>query len=210
MSSFAERSARLREDISTYVLWLSALLAIDQATKFWVRSHMSLGEFRTLIPGILDLRYVENTGIAFGLLQGLGIWLAPIAVLVALIATIGYFKASPQDRSFRSAMILVSAGALGNFLDRAFLNGRVTDFIDLQIIHVFNLADVSISSAVAILLVRGILEEIRSFRQKASSPTSPSPQNPTGEPAQQENPIETPASSSDSQPQAEETSHPAP
>jgi signal peptidase II len=207
MNTYPESASRLKEDITTYVLWLTSLLAIDQATKFWVRSHMSPGEFRILLPNVLELRYVENTGIAFGLLQGFGIWLAPIAVIVAVVATFAYFKASSHDRLFRSAMILISAGALGNFLDRVFLNGRVTDFIDIQLIHVFNLADVSITGAVVLLLVRGVAEEWNSLRRKGS----PTPASPLQEPApdpQRGNPTENPAPHPQAPP--EEPSHPAP
>lgn len=191
MSSTVEPRLALKESAITYILWLCSLLAIDQTTKFWVRSHMSPGEFRILIPNILELRYVENTGIAFGLLQGMGVWLAPIAVIVTAVATFAYFKAPPHDRLFRTAMILISAGAMGNFIDRAFLQGRVTDFIDLQIIHVFNLADVCITTAVATLILRGIAEEVKAIRKKTDKTTPPhdqlsAPVNP------QENPGELP------------------
>jgi signal peptidase II len=105
-----------------------------------------------LVPGKIEFTLVYNEGIAFGLFQGAGIYLAPLAVLVAIIAAWVYLRSRPQDKVLRVGMILIAAGALGNFVDRVAFGGRVTDFIDLKFIHVFNIADACITIA-ALLLV---------------------------------------------------------
>jgi len=65
-------------------------------------------------------------------------------------------------------MLLVTAGALGNFTDRIFHEGRVTDFIDIKIIHVFNLADFYITLAVTLLIIHWIFVA----RHDLASPSS--------------------------------------
>ncbi|MCH8273684.1 MAG: signal peptidase II [Armatimonadetes bacterium] len=149
------------------LLWTGALVLLDQASKAYVRANFNIGEFRPIIPGVLDIRHVENTGIAFGMFQGAGLWLAPVALLVAIVAVVGYIRSDSSERLFRLSMILVTAGAAGNFIDRVFHGGRVTDFIDLRFIHVFNVADMCITFAVALLAIRWIAEELRPKRDKA-------------------------------------------
>lgn len=142
----------------TFSFFTILIIVIDQITKALARNSLAVGESITVIPGMFDFTLVYNTGIAFGLFPNAGVWLAPIAIVVALIAGYAYVHAIAKDKMFSLAMILISAGALGNFIDRIFHHGKVTDFIDIRIIHVFNIADMSISIAVGLLLFRWMLE----------------------------------------------------
>lgn len=105
---------------------------------------MSEGEFVTVIPNVLDFTLVYNQGIAFGLLQGLGIWLAPIALIMSVFAYWLYIKREPNDRLQGLVGILIAGGAIGNVIDRIAMQ-RVTDFINIRIIPVFNFADIYIT-----------------------------------------------------------------
>lgn len=134
------------------------ILFADQATKALARATLAEGETLALWPGRVEFTLVYNQGIAFGLFPGVGIYLAPLAVIVAVVAAIAFVRARPQDRMFRLGMVLISAGALGNFVDRVFLKGKVTDFIDLKFIHVFNIADACITTAAVLLLVHWMVE----------------------------------------------------
>lgn len=142
----------------TFSFFTILIIVIDQITKALARNSLAVGESITVIPGVFDFTLVYNTGIAFGLFPNAGVWLAPIAIVVTFIAGYAYIRAIAKDKIFSLAMILISAGALGNFIDRIFHNGKVTDFIDIRIIHVFNIADMSISIAVGLLLLRWMLE----------------------------------------------------
>ena len=51
------------------LLAAGGLVAIDQATKLWVAAHLEDNEALQLIPGVFELRYAENRGVAFSLLQ---------------------------------------------------------------------------------------------------------------------------------------------
>ncbi|HWP30615.1 MAG TPA: signal peptidase II [Fimbriimonadales bacterium] len=142
--------------LARFILVVAIFLALDQITKSAIRTNLVPGQSLVVIPGIFELTLVYNTGIAFGLFPNAGIWLAPTAVLVSIAATFGYLYAPPNFRLFSASMMLVTAGAIGNFTDRIFHEGRVTDFIDIKIIHVFNLADFYITLAVVLLFVHWI------------------------------------------------------
>jgi signal peptidase II len=133
-----------RFSIGPFVLWSALLILLDQATKAVARANMAEGEFITVIPNVLDLTLVFNQGIAFGMLQGLGIWLAPIAIGMTGFAYWLYVKRDPRDRLQALVAILVAGGAIGNVIDRVAM-GRVTDFINIKVIPVFNFADIYIT-----------------------------------------------------------------
>ena len=139
-----------------FVAWVVALVALDQIAKWLVRVNLAEGQAVTVIPGALDITLVYNRGIAFGKLQGFGVWLTPLAALVAGMAWLGYVKSSPWEKMFRCSMTLLAAGALGNLIDRALNGGKVTDFMDTKIIHVFNVADACITVAAALLLLHWV------------------------------------------------------
>lgn len=126
------------------MLWSTGLILIDQVTKAIARASMAEGGFITVIPGVLDFTLVFNQGIAFGMLQGLGIWLAPVAIAMTAFAYWMYIKRDPKDKLQALVAILVAGGAIGNVIDRIAMQ-RVTDFINIKIIPVFNFADIYIT-----------------------------------------------------------------
>ena len=130
---------------------------MDQATKALIARTFDPSVSWPLLPPVLSLTYVQNTGAAFGILkgqQGLFILLSVLVILWMLreLST----PAGPRPAlSWGYALIL--GGAAGNLLDRLRL-GYVIDFIDLRVWPVFNLADSAITIGMARLflhLVRG-------------------------------------------------------
>ncbi len=104
-----------------------------------------------LIPGVLWLTYVRNTGIAFGLLSGI-----PLAVVVLAALTVVFLVVYNGDRwrrdpLSRAAAGLLLGGAAGNLSDRVRL-GYVVDYLDLRVWPVFNLADTAVVCGAALLL----------------------------------------------------------
>ena len=152
-------------------LWiaLAALIAADQALKLAVRSTFAPGQSAPLLPPVVYLTYVQNTGMAFGLFRGFPYVFVALAVVVA--AWIVRELASSHDRDpwTRWALVLVLGGAIGNLIDRVRL-GFVTDFIDLRVWPVFNLADSCITVGVALLVLHslGWLPQGRSRDGKAA------------------------------------------
>jgi len=130
-----------------------AALAVDQVTKAVVRAQMAPTESIPVIDDIFHLTYVRNTGAAFGLMSGQ----RPIFILtgVIVLVAVGVFWVwqRPSARWLVVALALVVGGASGNLVDRVARMGLVTDFFDLHVIPVFNIADTCIVIGVGMLVV---------------------------------------------------------
>jgi signal peptidase II len=128
----------------------ASVLVADQATK-----QLAVAELADRSPVDLplgfELEYVTNTGIAFGLLdQGEGLVIA--VTLAALAVLVVWFSRDSTRPGLWSAVGLLAGGALGNLADRV-RDGAVIDFIDPPSWPAFNIADVSITAGVALLLL---------------------------------------------------------
>jgi len=130
------------------------VVALDQITKALVRTSFSPGEFAPFIDGVLFLTYVRNTGAAFGLLPGRQPVFIAISLVVLLFVAAYWRRSRPAAWPVVIALGLVSGGAVGNLIDRAFL-GKVTDFLAFAFIDfpVFNIADAAIIAGAGILMV---------------------------------------------------------
>lgn len=132
-----------------YAVFL-ATLALDQATKIWVERSMFHGESIVLIPDFLNLTYVRNTGMAFGLFQGRSDLLA-VVVLLVLAGAVWWARKLPWQSWETNVLAgLIVSGAFGNLIDR-FRLGFVIDFVDVYTPFLqphwpaFNVADSAIS-----------------------------------------------------------------
>ncbi len=133
---------------------LAVLVALlDQASKSFIRANLAEGEWWPVLgEDLLRVSHVENSGAAFGMLQGAGTFLL-LATVVGVAALAVYLVLLPQtSRWYPLALALVLGGATGNLIDRV-ARGTVTDFIDPTHYPAFNLADSAISIGVAILLI---------------------------------------------------------
>jgi signal peptidase II len=127
----------------------AGVIALDQATKALVRSSVALGDRDGVLPGI-DVVHVRNDGVAFNTFAGGGT-IVTVIIAAALIALLAYF-ATHLDRPLvwlPTGMLL--GGAVGNIIDRV-RDGAVTDFIKLPAWPAFNVADISITFGVLVLL----------------------------------------------------------
>ena len=130
------------------------ILILDQGTKIWA-SRILYQKPLTLIPGALELTYLENRGAVWGLMQG---W--RIVFLVATFLFLGviiwfYIKKHKEMTVLtRIILALLFSGAVGNLIDRVFL-GYVRDMIYFSLINfpVFNVADSAITIAAALLVI---------------------------------------------------------
>jgi signal peptidase II len=127
------------------------VLALDQITKYWVRTCLPEGQSIALIPGLLYLTRVGNYGAAFGILNYRTDFfvLVGIAVLTGLGLALVYF-ARRREPLLSWALALAWGGAAGNLVDRLYL-GYVVDFLDLRFWPVFNLADVALVAGMILL-----------------------------------------------------------
>ena len=125
-------------------LILLALLVGDQVTKYLAVIHLKDADALLLIPGVFELRYLENYGAAFGVLQNQRILLLMVTAGVLMVVCFFYWKIPLSKRYFpmRCVVVFIAAGAVGNMIDRLFY-GYVIDFFYFSLIDfpIFNVAD---------------------------------------------------------------------
>jgi signal peptidase II len=131
-------------------LVLALVLVADQVTKHAVESGIAPGQVRNVIPGVVKLVDVRNTGVAFSLFSGGGT-IVLVITAVALTALVGYFVVRPGRRMLWLPTGLLLGGAIGNLIDRV-RDSAVTDFIKLPHWPAFNVADTAITVGVLALL----------------------------------------------------------
>lgn len=132
-----------------------AVVIVDALTKRWASVHL-VDTTLVLIPGFLELAYTENPGAAFSLFQNAGQFLGIAAIVVA--GALLWSLRKEHHILETAAFGLIVGGALGNLVDRVFrgtglLDGYVIDWINLWWIPTFNVADMSITIAVSLLVI---------------------------------------------------------
>jgi signal peptidase II len=134
----------------------------DQFTKFLIQKHFVLHEILTIVPGFFDLRYIRNTGAAWGRFEGGYLWLSVLSV-VMLVLIVVFRKSIMGERLIeRVCLGLICGGIAGNLIDRVRLH-YVVDFLDFHW-HVhhfpaFNVADSAICVGVFLYAVSQYITE---------------------------------------------------
>lgn len=142
--------------IYSFTLILIFIL-LDQFTKYLAVQHLMNKDDIILIPGVLQLHYLENTGAAFSLLEGKQLLFAIITPILLIIMAYILIRL-PQNKKYtllNYIIVFVIAGAIGNYIDRV-TNNYVVDFIYFSLINfpVFNIADIYVTcSVIALFLV---------------------------------------------------------
>jgi len=125
------------------------VIVLDQTTKALVRSGVAPGDRDSVLPGV-HIVHVRNEGVAFSRFSGGGTIVAVI-VGAALVALVAYFATHLDKPLVWLPTGMLLGGALGNVIDRI-RYGAVTDFIKLPAWPAFNVADISITLGVLVLL----------------------------------------------------------
>lgn len=140
--------------LATFLTVASLVVIIDQATKAAVRLVAPVGTAaRQLIPGILALYHVENTGAAFSMGEGAGPLFAALALAV-FIGAIVWVLREDLPLGLVVSIASVAGGGIGNMVDRI-AAGSVTDFLATTFIDfpIFNVADIFVTVGVFVTLV---------------------------------------------------------
>ena len=141
-----------------YVIGIIAVIigvVFDQVTKYLASTYIKENPI-TLIDGVFELRYLENRGAAFGMLQNQQ-WFFLIITAVTLCAIIYIYLKMPHNKHFnplRICMICLTSGAIGNMIDRIRL-GYVIDFFYFELIDfpIFNVADIFATVSTFVLII---------------------------------------------------------
>lgn len=134
-----------------------SVIALDQATKLLAIKHLMPIKKLPIITGVFNLRYVENTGAAFSMLQGQRFFLVvvPMIVIIAIVYLLISDKIKSRLGSWSLAVIL--SGAIGNLVDRI-MHGYVVDMFDFELISfpVFNVADIAVTVGAILFFIYAI------------------------------------------------------
>lgn len=138
------------------LLGMSALLGLDQLTKYLAVEKLKGRLSVPIISGVFELQYLENHGAAFGILQGKRLFLLAFTLLIFLILFVIYLRI-PAGRHYlpmQFICIFIGAGALGNMVDR-FIYGYVIDFFYFSLIDfpIFNVADCYVTVSCVLMLL---------------------------------------------------------
>lgn len=138
-----------------HLIYLILLIALDQLTKYLAATHLKDGPFQ-IIPKVFKLYYHENNGAVWGIMSGKISFLI-IATVIIMTGMIFFYLKIPAGKRYnmmRIVLVFLSAGAIGNLIDRS-INKYVVDFLYFELIDfpIFNLADCYVTGSAVLLIV---------------------------------------------------------
>jgi signal peptidase II len=152
-------------------------IAIDQISKFWVRANVEVRSVSSIIGDIFTLHNVENSGAFLGMGSDLNPTIKLIVLLILPIIVLGWvlrhvFKEKDMDQWSLVGFCCIIGGGIANVYDRI-VYGSVTDFWHIDFgggiqTGIFNLADVSVSTGMIMLLISAIIHRKKDKEQKES------------------------------------------
>ena len=144
--------------VRIFALAAIGVWALDQATKAVAVATLDPARSITLVPHVFWLTLTRNSGAAFSAGAEMTVMLSMIAIIV--VVTVIRMARRLRDRGWALGLGLLLGGALGNLTDRIVrppspLRGEVVDFLHLTHWPVFNVADIGLTVAAAVILHRG-------------------------------------------------------
>ena len=140
-----------------------AIIALDQWSKWAIKTSFNLYQSEPVIQDLLHFTYVTNDGMAFGLSFPGGKHILLVMTILLTGFIIGFlWKEREGHPLVKYGLALILSGAIGNLIDR-FLYGKVVDFLDLMIgdfhWYIFNVADSSVTIGMVLFIVHSIIFE---------------------------------------------------
>lgn len=138
------------------LIGFAALLLLDQWTKYLAVSKLKGQEPFVIWEDVFEFYYFENTGAAWGMLKNQQVLFYVLTVVFCAVVGFEIYRLRKEVRFMPLiyTLILMVAGAVGNFIDRI-TNQYVVDFIYFKLIDfpIFNVADCYITVSVVIMLL---------------------------------------------------------
>ncbi|HZP58876.1 MAG TPA: signal peptidase II [Opitutaceae bacterium] len=149
-----------------FLLLVVAVLALDQATKFWIERRLPFGTYPgeagaiPVIRGFFYLVHVGNTGAAWSLFSGRSSALAVLAAATLVAIFFWRRQLGLRQTAVQLSFGLLCGGILGNLSDRLMHHGQVIDFLDFHfgryIYPTFNVADSAICVGVGLYVLQSL------------------------------------------------------
>jgi signal peptidase II len=163
---------KILKDYTFLFIIAGSLILLDQLSKHLVRTQLAFTEqwapWDWMLPYARIVHW-NNTGAAFGILQGMSIVFTILAFIVSFSILYYYPRVPRENWLMRVALSMMLAGAVGNLIDRLRF-GTVTDFISVGNFAVWNVADASITVGVILLALDLWLQERKERQGKNQDP----------------------------------------
>lgn len=142
------------------IVFTAILIIIDRVSKILAAKYLAGGGAVVVVPHLLGLRYLENTGMAFSLLSGKTVFLAVVTALALIIMAYFIFIKKAGQPFEHFCFILIFAGGIGNLIDRVF-QGYVIDYFEFLFMDfaIFNVADVYVCTGVGLYALYVLVTE---------------------------------------------------
>jgi signal peptidase II len=168
----------MRHRLATGALVVGAIVVADIVTKRWALATLWHGQTESL-GGLVPMTLAFNRGIAFGLPlpATTGRALIIVATFVILFVLADLFRKAEKGDWLRVLSIqFITAGAIGNLIDRVRWDAGVVDFIgpiNLGFMYwpIFNIADMAITTGAVMLGISLLREEAAAARAAAAEKT---------------------------------------
>jgi len=149
-----------------YLLFAALIVVADQYLKYWTVQNVTAGARYELIPGILHLTYVKNTGAAFSMMEGAR-WILVGVTAVCVIAILIFLLKSKIFPLGKLSVAAVMGGAIGNGIDRV-MHGYVVDMLEAEFVRyaICNLADCFIVAGAILFFICYIVYSVRRDKEK--------------------------------------------
>lgn len=139
--------------LAVYIAVMLILPVAAQAIRYGVESAVRPVGTVAVIPGLFNLTYSENRGVAFGLFQDGTVFFAVTTSIVIIVFAILLIKNYKNSKLFSLAAVFIIGGGLGNLFERVFL-GYVVDYLSLSFFPpICNFADYCITAGTVMLIV---------------------------------------------------------
>ena len=145
------------------IIIIVAIIALDQWSKWAIKTSFNLYQPKPVIQDLLHFTYVTNDGMAFGLSFPGGKHVLLIMTILLTGFIVGFlWKEKNGHPLIKYGLALILSGAIGNLIDRL-LYGKVVDFLDLMIgnfhWYIFNIADSSVTIGMILFIIHSIYIE---------------------------------------------------
>ena len=145
------------------IIIIVAIIALDQWSKWAIKTSFNLYQSKPVIQDLLHFTYVTNDGMALGLSFPGGKHILLIMTILLTGFIVGFlWKEKNGHPLIKYGLALILSGAIGNLIDRL-LYGKVVDFLDLMIgnfhWYIFNIADSSVTIGMILFIIHSIYIE---------------------------------------------------
>lgn len=135
------------------MIMIVLIIAFDQITKYFASLKLADGSVAKFIPGVVQFKYAENTGMAFSILSGARLVFIALTVVVCVGVFYYLFSNRCKNLWLYWSLGVILSGGIGNLIDRIRF-GYVVDFIEPTFVNfaIFNIADCAVTCGAVVLV----------------------------------------------------------